>query len=151
MLLLLDLSAAFTYSSNWKTNIGISGLVLSWLNLHCYVDDTPLYMPIKTDDSSQIMKLEVCSSAVKSWLSQNFLLLNSDKIQIEMLVTSLARYRNLFDRVTIIFDSCVTAENLSVTFDPALSFNWHIPKIPLFHLHNTVKILSLFPWQEQQS
>ena len=37
------------------------------------------------DDESPIMKLETCLRAVKKWMSENFLLLNSD--QTKMLVT----------------------------------------------------------------
>ena len=52
---------------------------------HCYTDNTRLYVPIKADDESPIMKLETCLHAVKKWMSENFLLLNSD--QTKMLVT----------------------------------------------------------------
>lgn len=48
-------------------------------------DDTPLYVPVKAGDHTQIIKLEACLSAVENWMSCNFLLLNSDKS--EMLVT----------------------------------------------------------------
>ena len=48
------------------------------IHFHCYVDDTQLYVPLKADDKSQITKLETCLYAVKKWMSENFLLLNSD-------------------------------------------------------------------------
>ena len=43
------------------------------------MDGTQLYVPIKADDESQIMKLETCLYAVKKWMSENFLFPNSDK------------------------------------------------------------------------
>ncbi len=39
-------------------------------------------MPVKADDDAQIINLEAYLSAVKSWISHNFLLLNSDKTEI---------------------------------------------------------------------
>ena len=49
------------------------------IHFHCYMDGTQLYVTIKADDESQIMKLETCLYAVKKWMSENFLFLNSDK------------------------------------------------------------------------
>uniref|UniRef100_A0A4W6FHD0 Reverse transcriptase domain-containing protein n=1 Tax=Lates calcarifer TaxID=8187 RepID=A0A4W6FHD0_LATCA len=118
------------------------------INFHCYADDTQLYVPIKADNASQIRELEICLSSVKSWMSQNFLLLNSDKT--EMLVIGPARYRHQFDHVTISLDSCVisqstTAKNLGVTLDRTLSFDQHIKditKTAFFHLRNIARIRS---------
>lgn len=39
----------------------------------------PSDVPIKADDSSQILELELCLSVVNNWMSWNFLLLWSDK------------------------------------------------------------------------
>uniref|UniRef100_A0A4W6F8H6 Reverse transcriptase domain-containing protein n=1 Tax=Lates calcarifer TaxID=8187 RepID=A0A4W6F8H6_LATCA len=118
------------------------------INFHCYADDTQLYVPIKADNASQIRELEICLSSVKSWMSQNFLLLNSDKT--EMLVIGPARYRHQFDHVTISLDNCVisqstTAKNLGVTLDRTLSFDQHIKditKTAFFHLRNIARIRS---------
>ena len=57
--------------------------------ISCYADDTRLYVPIKADDKSQIMKLETCLCAVRKWMSENFVLLKSD--ETEMLVILLIR------------------------------------------------------------
>ena len=54
------------------------------IHFHCYVDDTQLYVPLKSDDNSQIMKLETCLYAVKKWMSEKVLLLNLENT--EMLV-----------------------------------------------------------------
>ena len=51
-------------------------------HFHCYVDDTQLYVPLKADDKSQIMKLETFLYAVKKWMSENFLHLYSDQTEI---------------------------------------------------------------------
>ena len=44
-----------------------------------HADDTQLYLRIKSDDKSQITKLETWLHAVKKWMSENFLLLNLEK------------------------------------------------------------------------
>lgn len=67
-----------------------------------YADDTPLYVPVKPDGPSQMIKL-------MAYLSVKFLLLHSDKT--EMQVVGPAWYRQQFDQVTVTPDH-----------DPALSF-----------------------------
>ena len=100
-----------------------------WSNgIHFQLD-----VPIKADDESQIMY------AVKKWMSDNFLLLNSDKT--EMLVTAPARQRHNLNQVTITFDKYVisqssTVKNLGVTFDSTLSFAF-------YHQCNITKIRSI--------
>ena len=75
------------------------------IHVHFYADDTQLYVPIKADDTSQIMKVETCLYAVKKWMSENILLLISEKN--EMLVIGPARQRHHFYQVTVILDNCV--------------------------------------------
>uniref|UniRef100_A0A671Y9A2 Reverse transcriptase domain-containing protein n=1 Tax=Sparus aurata TaxID=8175 RepID=A0A671Y9A2_SPAAU len=118
------------------------------IHFHCYADYTQLYVPLKADDKSQIMKLETCLYAVKKWMSENFLLLNWEKT--EMLVIAPARQRHHVDQVTVTLDNCVisqssTVKNLGVTFDSTLSFDQHIKeitKIAFYHLRNIAKIRS---------
>ena len=40
------------------------------------MDDSQLLVPIRTDDHTQITKLEASLAAMKNWMSQNFLLIN---------------------------------------------------------------------------
>ena len=87
-------------------------------------------MPIKADDESQITKLETCLYTVKKQMSENFLLLNSDKT--EMLVIGPARHH--VDQVTTTLDNCVISQsspvkNLGFTLDSTLSFDQHIKEI----------------------
>ncbi|XP_068191806.1 uncharacterized protein [Antennarius striatus] len=105
-------------------------------------------MPIKADDRSELSKLEACLSAVNSWMSSNFLLLNPDKT--EMLIIGPARHSNQFQNLTISVDNCLithssTVKNLGVTLDSTLAFDKHIKevtKIAFFHLRNISKIRS---------
>ena len=51
------------------------------INFHCYDDDTQLYLSMKTDEIVHLPKIET-SLDVKSWMANNFLLLNSDKTEV---------------------------------------------------------------------
>ena len=52
------------------------------ISFHCYADDTQLFIPVEPRDSAQIQKVESCLAAVKSWMSQNFLQLNTGKTEL---------------------------------------------------------------------
>src|SRR4029434_8219303 len=52
------------------------------INFHCYADDTQLYLSMKPDEIVQLPKIETFLQDVKSWMANNFLLLNSDKTEV---------------------------------------------------------------------
>ncbi len=52
------------------------------INFHCYADDTQLYISTRPDETSKLSKLTECVKNIKDWMTSNFLLLNSDKIEI---------------------------------------------------------------------
>ncbi len=49
---------------------------------HCYADDTQLYISTRPDETSKLSKQTECVKNVKGWMTNNFLLLNSDKTYI---------------------------------------------------------------------
>ena len=108
----------------------LSQIIQSYeIHFHWYADDTQLYVPTKADDKSHITRLETCLDALMKWMSENFLLLNSDKT--EPLVIAPAKQRHHVDRVTVTLDNCVinsTVQNLGITFDSTLSFDQRINK-----------------------
>lgn len=55
------------------------------INFHCYADDTQLYLLIKPDETNQLAKLQACLKDIKTWMTCNFLLLNSDKTEVIVL------------------------------------------------------------------
>ncbi len=53
-----------------------------WISFHCYADDTQLYISTRPDETSKLSKLTECIKNVKDWMTNHFLLLNSDKTEI---------------------------------------------------------------------
>ncbi len=51
-------------------------------HFHCYADDTQLYISTRPDETSKLSKLTECVKNVKDWMTNNFLLLNSNKTEI---------------------------------------------------------------------
>uniref|UniRef100_A0A8P4KSI9 Reverse transcriptase domain-containing protein n=1 Tax=Dicentrarchus labrax TaxID=13489 RepID=A0A8P4KSI9_DICLA len=116
------------------------------INFHCYADDTQLYLSIKPNEINQLSKLQTCLTDIKSWMTCNFLMLNSEKNEILVLGPKNLRDSLSKDIVTldgINLASSTTVRNLGVIFDQDLSFNSHIKqtsRTAFFHLRNIRKI-----------
>ena len=125
------------------------------INFHCYADDTQLYLLIKPDESNQLSKLQTCLKDIKSWMSCNFLMLNSEKTEILVLGP-----KNLGDSMSIAtldgitLASSTTVRNLGVIFDQDLSFHSHIKqtsRTAFFHLRNITKSDASYQRQMQKN
>ena len=116
------------------------------INFHCYADDTQLYLSIKPDEANQLAKLQACLKDIKSWMTCNFLLLNSDKTEVIVLGPEHLRNKLSSDIATldgISLASSSTVRNLGVIFDQDMSFTTHIKQISrtaFFHLRNIAKV-----------
>ena len=116
------------------------------INFHCYADDTQLYLSIKPDEITQLHKLQACLKDVRTWMTCNFLLLNSDKTEVILLGPK--QHRNTLSNDLALLDgftiaSRTTVRNLGVIFDQDISFNSHMKQISknaFFHLRNIAKI-----------
>ncbi len=119
------------------------------INFHCYADDTQLYLSIKPDETHQLAKLQMCLQDVKTWMTCNFLMLNSDKT--EVIVLGPKHLRDALSKDIVSLDgialaSSTTVRNLGVIFDQDMSFNSHIKQISrtaFFHLRNIAKIRNI--------
>ena len=54
----------------------------NYISHHCYADDMQLYFSFKCNDIANISILHDCLTAIKDWMSLNFLQLNSDKTKV---------------------------------------------------------------------
>ena len=116
------------------------------INFHCYADDTQLYLSIKPDEINQLHKLQACLKDVRTWMTCNFLLLNSDKTEVILLGPK--QHRNTLSNDLALLDGFTlaprtTVRNLGVIFDQDISFNSHMKQISknaFFHLRNIAKI-----------
>ncbi len=52
------------------------------IHFHCYADDTQPYISTRPDETYKLSKLTECVNIFKDWMTNNFLLLNSDKTEI---------------------------------------------------------------------
>ena len=116
------------------------------IHFHCYADDTQLYLSMKPDETDQLANLQACLKDIKSWMTSNYLLLNSDKTEVivlgpKHLRDKLADGNFALDGITVA--SKASVKNLGVTFDQDMSFHSHIKqtsKIAFFHLRNIAKV-----------
>ncbi len=101
------------------------------ISFHCYADDTQLYISTRPDETSKLSKLTECVKNIKDWMTNNFILLNSDKTEI-LLIGPKNSTQNLLDH-NLKLDGCTvtssTVKNLGVILDSNLSFENHISHV----------------------
>ncbi|KAL4004124.1 protocadherin delta 1 [Sarotherodon galilaeus] len=124
------------------------GVLLCSFNVtfHCYADDLQLYVPLTIGNCAEVSKLESCLSAIKGWLSDNFLLLNTDKT--ELMVIGPHKFQHLSQNFILRIDDSVIncrdkVKNLGVWFDMVLSFESHVKEITktaFYHLRKIARI-----------
>ncbi|TKS65252.1 RNA-directed DNA polymerase from mobile element jockey [Collichthys lucidus] len=52
------------------------------ISLHCYADDTQIYVPLKKKDAFSLKPLLLCLEDIKAWMSLNFLKFNENKKEV---------------------------------------------------------------------
>ncbi len=88
------------------------------ISFHCYADDTQLYISTRPEETSKLSKLTECVKNIKDWMTNNFLLLNSDKTEI-LLIGPKNSTKNILDH-NLQLDGCTvisfTVKNLGVPY-----------------------------------
>ncbi len=102
----------------------------------------------RSDETSKLSKLRECVKNVKDWMTNNFILLNSDKTEI-LLIGPKNSTQKLLD-YNLQLDGChapsSTVQNLGVILDSNLSFEnqiSHFTKTAFFHLRNIAKLRNM--------
>ncbi|KAI2645534.1 RNA-directed DNA polymerase from mobile element jockey [Labeo rohita] len=95
-----------------------------WISFHCYADDTQLNISTRPDETSELSKLTECVKNVKDWMTNNFLLLNSDKTEILLIgpknnTQNLLTYNLQLDGCTV---TSTTVKSLGVILDSKIIF-----------------------------
>lgn len=117
---------------------------------HLYADDTQLYTSFSASNSaSGLSALESTISAVSSWMSANFLSLNSSKTEFLLIGnhSQLSKVKNIVLSMpnNIYIHPVSSARNLGIIFDSELSFSQHISSLSkscFCHIRNLRKIRS---------
>ena len=91
------------------------------VSYHMYADDTQLYMDF--DDSEENTTLQSCIHEIKSWLSDNFLLLNDNNMDIVRFEKQYAKEDIQIDSTYINTQPCVTS--LDCTLGVGLNMTMH--------------------------
>ncbi len=105
------------------------------ISFHCYADDTQLFISTRPGETSKLSKLTDCVKNIKDWMTNNFLLLSSDKTEI-LLIGPKNSTQNILDH-NLQLDGCTvtssTVNNLGVILDSNLSFEKICPMLQKQH------------------
>ncbi len=105
------------------------------ISFHCYADDTQLYISTRPGETFTFSKLTECVKNTKDWMTNNFLLLNSDKTEI-LLIGPKNSTHNILDH-NLQLDECPvtssTVKNLGVILDSNLFFLIIFPMLQKQH------------------
>ncbi len=85
------------------------------VSFHCYADDTQLYISSRPGETHQIEKLMECIVDIKNWMTNNFLLLNSEKTEVLIIGPKTSTCNNLEHCLTL--DGCFVDSSSSVRSD----------------------------------
>ena len=117
---------------------------------HFYADDSQLYLACDSGDveaqAETVCKMEMCVSAVKSWMLRSKLKLNDEKTEVIMIKSPYFSNRHRLDKMHV-GDTTVapvsSVRNLGAMFDSTMSAKKHIGTVcrtVSYHIGNVSKI-----------
>lgn len=119
--------------------------------VHCYADDTQLYLAFRPDDQatqdSAVAAMEACIRDIRRWMVENKLKLNDDKSEFMLIGTKVQLRKVNIDGLVIgnskIEPTSDTVRNLGAWFDCYFTMDRHVNQIckaGYFYLHNISRI-----------
>ena len=101
------------------------------LSLHCYADDTQLYIAIEYSANlhSELLRMERCVADIRKWMKHDMLKLNDDKTE---LIVFASRYnQHLYSDVSMMIGNTTVVcepqvKNLGVIFVQVMSMRQHV-------------------------
>ena len=102
--------------------------------LHIYADDTQLYLALKPASYTQsITEVESCLVDIHTWMSANFLKLNSDKTEVTLFGTWQQLKKYGIDSITVAGVNVklqqTPVRNLGVMFDPHMTMEAQVSSV----------------------
>ncbi len=83
-----------------------------WVSFHCYTDDTQLYISSQPGETHKIEKLIECIVDIKNWMTNHFLLINSEKSGVLIIGPKNPTSNNL--------ENCLTLDGCSLDFSSSV-------------------------------
>ena len=119
--------------------------------VHCYADDTQLYLAFQPDDTaaqeSAVASMEACIQDIRNWMTKDSLKINDDKTEVILIGTKAQLKKVKIDNLAVgdskIVPSTEAIRNLGCWFDKNFTMNAHVTKTckaGFFYLHNICRI-----------
>lgn len=93
------------------------------INLHCYADNTQLYIPLAGSDAREISHILACLSDTKCWMSQNLLQIKDSESDALLLVPSTWPAVLKTNTGNLSANIQHSTQNLAVLFNSVLRFD----------------------------
>ena len=119
--------------------------------VHCYADDTQLYLAFQPDDTAAqepaVASMEACIQDIRNWMTKDSLKINGDKTEVILIGTKAQLKKVKIDNLAVgdskIVPSTEAIRNLGCWFDNNFTMNAHVTKTckaGFFYLHNICRI-----------
>lgn len=119
--------------------------------VHCYADDTQLYLAFQPDDTaaqeSAVASMEACIQDIRNWMTKDSLKINDDKTEVILIGTKAQLKKVKIDNLAVgdskIVPSTEAIRNLGCWFNNNFTMNAQVTKTckaGFFYLHNICRI-----------